>query len=270
MRKIAFLALAVLALQGCGEVNNGHRGFTLSYGKVSSPPLTEGLYFYWPMWPTGTELVQVKIKENNLKLKTEFFTGDNQAIDTELELVWSVEPSKVSDLYTNVGDLEAIETVKVKNNFLGAFKDVVGKQSIDNIVQNRDKVALQALSELREKLAPMGILVHTLNISDMQPAKAYRDAVEAKMVAKQGAEKAKMESVTVEEVAKQTIKAATADAEAMKIKTAALAQSKSLVEYEMVQMLKTTWNGALPTTVISSGGGGPLQMFNLDKVINKQ
>lgn len=259
--------MAALTLQSCGEVENGHRGFKLSYGKVTTAALEENLYWYWPMWPVGGELKQMSIKEQNLEVKTEFFTGDNQAIDADLKLVWSVEPSKVPELYTSTGALAQIEVLKVNNNFLNIFKDIVGKQSIDTIIQNRDKVGSMALVELREKLLPMGIIVHTLSIADLQPSPAYRTAVEAKMVAKQEAETAKNNTVRIEEIAKQTIKAANADAEAMRIKTQALSQNRGLVEYELVQVLKEKWDGKYPTTMI--GGGSAVPMFNLDKIISK-
>jgi len=59
-------------------------------------------------------------------------------------------------------------------------------------------------------------------------------------------QEAKNRTVKIEEEAKQKMLIAQADAESMKIRSQALSQNKSLVEYEAVQK----WNGVLPQIIM--------------------
>ena len=65
----------------------------------------------------------------------------------------------------------------------------------------------------------------------------------------------KNETVRIEEEAKQTVKTAQAEAEAMRIKSQALSQNKGLVEFEIAKK----WDGKLP--VYMMGNSVPLIDF---------
>lgn len=268
MKKL-ILILATLSLSACGFeiVDTGYRGVQRSMGEVVGEPLPEGLHFYNPF--TGS-ITEINVREYNFKTKTEAFTKDNQAVQMDVELVWSIDPKSVNKLFKEVGREDDIENVRVRNNFLGSLKDAIGRQDADTIIQNRDKAAGLALEETRKKFAPMGIMAHSLNLSNMSLNRDYQHAVEQKMIEKQKAEKAIFETRRITEVAKQTVETAKADAEAMRIKSQALAQNKGLVEFELAKK----WDGKLPVwmtgnsvpminiqqlnkpTVLHGGGGG--------------
>lgn len=252
---IVLLIFMATQLTACGFeiVDTGHRGVKRVLKKVEGEPLGEGLHFYNPF---TTSITEMYVREYNFKAQTEVFTKDNQSADVDFDLVWSLDPSKVGVLLTEVGDEEAIERVRVRNNFLGSLKDAFGKQDADSVIQNRDKVANIALTEVRKKFADLGIIAHTLNLSNVQFKPDYQKAVEQKMVEKQRADKAVYETVRIKEEAKQTIETAKADAEAIKIKSAALAQNKGLIELTLAER----WNGVLPQTML----GSSTPLLNLD------
>lgn len=56
------------------------------------------------------------------------------------------------------------------------------------------------------------------------------------------------DTVTIEEQAKQTVATARAEAEAMRIKSAALASNRGLVEFELAQK----WDGKLPVYMLGN------------------
>lgn len=257
---IALLIFMATQLTACGFeiVDTGHRGVKRVLKKVEGEPLGEGLHFYNPF---TTSITEVSIRETNYKAQTEVFTKDNQSADVNFELVWSIEPKKVGVLLTEVGDEEAIERTRVRNNFLGALKDAFGKQDADSVIQNRDKVATIALAEVRKKFSELGIVAHTLNLSNIEFKPDYQRAVEQKMVEKQRADKAVYETVRIKEEAKQTIETAKADAEAIKIKSAALAQNKGLIQLELAKR----WDGKLPQMML----GNSTPLLNLEKFKNE-
>lgn len=78
------------------------------------------------------------------------------------------------------------------------------------------------------------------------------------MVAIQQAEEAKNKTVKIREEADQRMISAKAEAESMKIRSQALSQNKSLVEYEAVQK----WDGKLPETML---GNSSVPFLNLTK-----
>lgn len=245
-----------LNLSACGFeiVDTGYRGVETNLGKVVGEPLPEGLHFYNPFTSGITEM---SVRESNLRETTESFTKDNQAVTMVVEFVWSIDPAFVGKIYKDVGrDLRDVERIRVKNNFLGALKDAIGKQDADTIIQNRDKAAMVALEEARKKLAPLGILAHSLNFANLDLNKEYQNAVEQKMIAKQLAEKAKNETVRIQEEARQTVETAKAEAESMRIKTQALAQNKGLVEFEIAKK----WDGKLPQYMM----GNSVPMINFE------
>ena len=103
----------------------------------------------------------------------------------------------------------------------------------------------------------------SIRLTDIEYSKQYAAAIENKQVAEQDAKREKNITLQEKERAEQKLINAKAEAEAMRIKTNALAQSKTLIEYERVQVEKIQaekWNGQLPENIYSSA---PLPILNL-------
>ena len=84
-------------------------------------------------------------------------------------------------------------------------------------------------------------------------------------VAQQEALTEKNKTEIAKQKAEQDLIKAKAEAEAMKIQTQALSQSKSLIEYERVQVEKIQaqkWDGRLPQNIYS---GVPLPILNVNQ-----
>jgi len=109
-------------------------------------------------------------------------------------------------------------------------------------VGKRDEARTKAEAEVIKNLATNHITATRLDFVNLDFDDAYEKAVEAKVVAVQRAAEAKNKTVEVEEKARQTVLAAEADAKAMQIKSNALKENKSLVEFNAVEK----WDGKLP------------------------
>jgi len=235
----ALLAIVLLAMVACTQVDTGHRGIEVQWKEVTGEPKKEGLYFYNPI---KTSIIQMSVKEEKYAGKTSIFTKDTQRTDVEFAVIWSIEPGHVGNLFKDIGNQDQIEDKILRPVVLGSVKDAIGQIIADDLISKRESATQSALDTIRRNLESRHIKISDLQFTDIDFDDNYERAVEEKVVAIQQAQKAKNETVRVKEVAAQTVMTATAQAEAMRIKSAALAQNKGLVEFELAQK----WDGKLP------------------------
>jgi regulator of protease activity HflC (stomatin/prohibitin superfamily) len=245
-------------ITACGFeiVDTGYRGVETRFGAVQGEPLPEGLHFYNPI---TTDIAEYSVQQETWKDKTPIFTKDTQRVDVEFAIVYYADPKSVHTLYRDVGGLGQLEEKIIKPVVLGSIKDAIGSVIADELVQKRELVTQQALTEVMENLKAKSVIVTDLQFTNLDFDDAYEKAVEQKVVAIQDAQKAVNETVRIKEQAKQTIETATAQAEAMRIQSAALSQNKGLVEYEIAKR----WDGKLP--VYMMGSSVPLLDLKLNK-----
>lgn len=256
MRNLIF-ALIALSLTACGfeVVDPGHRGIETNLGKVVGEPLPEGLHFYNPF---TSDIKEFNVRQETWASKTSIFTKDTQRVDVEFAVTYSPDPKMVTKIYLDVGREEALVEKIVKPVVLGSLKDAIGQVIADELVSKRELITKEALKEVRDNLAEKNVFVSDLQFTNLDFDDAYEHAVEEKVVATQKAQKAKNDTVTIQEEAKQTIATAQAEAEAMRIKSAALAQNKGLVEFEIAKK----WDGKLPVYMM----GNSVPMINFEQL----
>jgi prohibitin 2 len=240
-KSILFLALPLAA---CGQVDTGHRGVFVNFGHPTEV-VGEGLHWYNP-W--SYDLDQVDVRQIKWESTTETYTKDVQQATIRFALTYHLDPARVLNVYANVGKDWAATMVPqvVEQN----IKNVVGRaRAVEDAINNRGVVSDAIDKGITAQLRAKGIIVDGFQINDISFTKNFEEAVERKQVAVQNAETAKNTTVQIQEQANQRVIAANADAEAMKIKTAALAGNAKLVEYEAVQK----WNGQLPQYMLGNG-----------------
>jgi len=254
------LSFLMLFLTACGfeVVDTGHRGIEINFGKIVGEPLPEGLYFYNPF---TSHIIEYSVREEKWTNSTSIFTKDTQQVQVEFSVIFHVDAKQVGVLFRDVGAFDALGKNIIQPIVLGSIKDSIGEVIADELVQKRELVTKKALTEVKENLQARGVIVTDLQFTNLDFDDAYERAVEEKVVAIQNAQKAKNKTVEVEEVAKQTLTSAKANAEAMRIKSQALSQNKGLVEFEAVQK----WDGKLPQYMFGSGTTPFIDMRNLGK-----
>jgi prohibitin 2 len=242
-------------MTGCGmeQVDEGFRGIKTNFGKVEGEPLPPGLHFYNPF---TSDIFEMDVREQKLEGQTDAFTRDTQRVIVAFTVTYYPDPVKIGHLYAQFG--QQWDDKIVKAAVLGGMKDAIGQYIADDLVSKREIAKNAAETELKKSLASRSVTVTRLDFTNLDFDDAYEKAVEAKVVAIQKAAEAKNHTVEVEEKARQTVASAKADAEAMKIKTEALAQNKGLVEYEAIQK----WDGKLPEIML----GNTTPIINLDKL----
>ena len=246
MKKI-ILILVLLNFTGCGfaVVDTGYRGIETRFGAVQGLPFSEGLYFYNPF---TSSIIKFSVKQETWNEKTPIFTKDTQRVDVEFVVVYYADPNNVHSLYRDIGNLKMVEEKIVKPVVLGSIKDSIGSVIADELVMKREQVTKASLKEVQNNLKNRHIIVTDLQFTNLDFDDTYEKAVEEKVVAIQEAQKAKNETVRIEEEAKQTVKTAKAEAEAMRIKSEALSKNKALINFELAKK----WDGKLPNYMLGN------------------
>lgn len=247
---VALLGLSML-VTGCAEVvEAGNRGVKITLGEVNPEPLVEGLYFYNPFI---TDIKELSVKEQKWSAEAESFSQDAQAVHVSFALNWQPTPAKVAVLYRDKGeDYMNVLIPQVVNQHL---KEVIGRYKATDLIATREEVRTQIKNKIKAELQTKDINILDFAINDIDYNKAFRDAVEAKVVAVQRAEESKNKTVQVREEANQRVLAAQSEATAMRIKAQALAQNQNLVAYEALDVQRAAiekWNGELPTQMLGN------------------
>ena len=293
MKNVAlFTGLGVLILAGSisflgfSQIDAGFRGVKLTWGKVVSDSLPEGLYFYNPI---STSMVAIDTRLQREKIRLETYTKDIQQATMSLTVNYNIDPMKAHELYQRIG--LAYQNTLIEPNVLSSVKDVVGKVEADKFVNNRELVTQEIKEKISTILAPSHIIVQEVAIEDISFSGAFENAIEAKQIATQEAIKAQNETVRVTEEGKQQVIKAKADADsqkaasdarayAIKVESEAKAEatkqiglaeaaairekSKALSENSrLVELTKAEkWNGELPQNMY---GSAPLPILDVKK-----
>ena len=262
-RMISAVAIALLAVVFLSSsfvvIDAGHTGVVLTFGRVSSTVLQEGIHFKVPF---AQRIVSIDNRIVKLEVSTEAFSRDLQTISSVVAVNYHINKDMSYSLYKQVG--LGFEDVLVTPAVNEVLKAVTAKYTAQELVSSRNEVSTMLSDSLNEKLTGYGIYIDDLNIINWDFSEEYISAVEAKQVAEQTLIKTRTEQeqalvVANTEAEKRVI---AAEAKAKEIRTLADAQAESnrvlaeslsdlLIRYETLQK----WNGELPKV---TGGSTPI------------
>jgi regulator of protease activity HflC (stomatin/prohibitin superfamily) len=227
-------------------VDAGFTGVKKTLGKVENDGLAPGLYIVFPL---TTSIIQMDNRVQRYENKTAVYSKDVQQAEIAYVVNYSLEKDATVRMYAEVGVYWADKLIP--QVIQASMKNVIGQWNAMELIANRVKASDSIKMMIEETLKEHGIRINEFSLTNIDFQDAFEQAVEAKVVAVQEAERAKNKTVTVQEEANQRVIAAKADAEAMQIKTEALTKNQSLIMYEAV--LK--WDGQLPR-IMGGGAGG--------------
>ncbi|HZO09788.1 MAG TPA: prohibitin family protein [Myxococcota bacterium] len=246
LRTIAAVALALLALvlaTGCFYVvDPGERGVRVTLGSMADQFIAPGFGFKLPI---VTEIRRVNVQQDTREISAECFSSDLQQINIHLKVLYRIpEASVVSVLRDYAGNpFDKLILPRVQE----ATKEVTALKTAADIVKTREHIKLAALESSRAKIGDL-LVLEDLVIEDVALSKELEQAIEAKMVQQQEAEKAIFRMQQAKTDAETLIIKARADAESIRIQGEALEKAPKLVELKMVEK----WNGVAPQ-VVGSG-----------------
>ena len=250
---IAGLVVLVILLVVCNPiaiVNAGERGVKVTLGQVSDESYTEGVHFVMP-FVSSMHNMDVKTQKSNIA--TTVFTKDIQQARLTYVINYNLYADSAHKMYKQVGknykDTILIPIVE------GTVKNVIGGWNASDLIANRAKATSDILAKLQEQLDDNYINVTDFNITDIDYSDVFEKAIEGKVTAEQEALKAKNQTVQVQELARQKVISAEAEAKSIRIKAEALKQNRDLVNLTLAEK----WDGKLPQYMM----GNSVPLVNL-------
>lgn len=246
------VALVLLFLGACrpwGQVDAGHCGLKLSWGKVVSKPLGPGLWFFNPI---GGSLVTYDCREQRSDLRMNAYTKDVQSAEFQIVVTFSLDQSELVQLHNEIGPQYADKILAPA--VIGVTKDVIGCWEADKLINGRDKATKEIHTRVCDVLKGKPIRVSSVVLANIDYSDVFEKAIEDKQVAMQNAIRAKNKTQEIEEEARQKVIAAEAEAKSMQIRGDALKSNPGLVSLEAIQK----WDGKAPQTLVIGDGVKPL------------
>lgn len=301
MRKgsIGAILLAILIFGGlflgmmCMEkIPTGYVGVVYNMsGGVDGEVLSQGFHMVAPtkkvtVYSIGIEqsyLSSEKIGDSKEDESFSIPTSDGKTVRVNLEFSYRFDESRVAETFTKFKGKsgEVIKDTFIKPKIIAWTQEVSAGYPVTDIFgDKRTQINAELDTYLREKFEPYGIIIDTVNFTDISVDAETAAAIQKKVNAQQELELANIEAETAKiqankdrEVARvqaekdkevaairaeQKIIAAEADAEARLIAADAEAESnrkiaESLTPQLIEKMKYEQWDGKLPTVTNSDG-----------------
>lgn len=250
---VCFMAFIVI-ISSSGVISTGERGVKTRLGVVSGE-LNPGVYFKTP-FIEGVDTFDVQTQKEQIDASAA--SADLQTVNTTVAINYNIDSSKVTDLYTRIGD--DYKSKVIDPAIQEAVKASVASSTAEELITKRAQVTDKIESALASKLSLSDIQVTSVSIINFDFSPSFNAAIEAKVTAQQNALAAQNKLVQTEAEASSTIIQKTADAEAIKIQAQAI-NSQGGADYVQLQAIQK-WDGHLPSQMIP---GSSLPFINLTK-----
>ncbi len=257
---IAVALIALIVLTGTfGTVEAGERGVLLRFGEVVPGGTKDpGLYFKVPF------MDRVVILPTQIQKYTAPATSsskDLQVVSTEVTLNYQLNAAQVGEIYSTLRG--EYENRIIQPYIQEAVKSTTANYNAEELITQRPAVKSELQDLVTERLAPRGMSVVQLSITDFQFSSAFQAAIEAKVTAVQQALEAENALVRVEFEAKQQIARAQAEARGLELQKTQI--TPMLIRLRQIEVRRTAvekWNGVMPNVVTS---GRPVPMLDVFK-----
>src|SRR6267154_190775 len=262
------------------SVPTGSRGVVTQFGKIVGLE-GEGL----AILPPWQKLSNFSIRAERADIENaEGSTSDTQPVKVSMTVRYSIATDRVAEVfekYSHDGNLSSYVQTATQE----IFKAVTAKYTAPDLIAQRAKVSSDINAALREKLTLYGAQVINIDMRNFAFSDSYMHAINDKVTQEQLRLAAENKLKTVEAEQKQKVAVAEAEAnarkaqadgeayanltianaqaDALRVQNAALAQNKDVLELRRIEVERTKaerWNGALPTSIYA---GAPIPFLNV-------
>lgn len=219
----------------------GFSGVITRFGainRVAKPGLTLKM-------PLLEGMVKMDTRTQKDQVEAQSASKDLQTVKGTIAVNYHLNGSDATTVFQNIG-VDYQDKV-VSPAIQDTFKSITAKYTAQELIEKREEVRVLAQNELSTKLKQYFILVDNFNIVNFDFSDEYNKAIEAKQVAQQNLERAKLE-------AQASVTQAQGQADSQK----ALKDSGSLSAEYLQYLALTKWNGILPNYT-----GGNIPFVNI-------
>ncbi|MFJ4337042.1 SPFH domain-containing protein [Streptomyces sp. NPDC088915] len=165
-------------------------GVPVAFGKVGSP-MTSGLHLKSPF--TSVTTFSTRPVDLNLSDKdvVEVRSSQGGVMYAELTVKWAVVPGKSVELYRLAGSEDAIQQRLVFPDSREIVRNVFARYTSEQgYASDREKINAEIGALVKERLAPRGIDVTTVNLRNVKPSEALQGQIDRKIQQQQATERA--------------------------------------------------------------------------------
>ena len=239
---IVGVLLLFFVLKPWAQVGAGQRGVVLNFGAVQDIVLEEGIHFRTPIMQ---DIILIDVKIQKVVTDAKSSSSDLQDVDMAVALNYNIIPENANIVYQTIGT--EYKSRIIDPAIQEVMKAVSARYTAEELITKRPVVSSEMREALKERLLEANISVVAFSIINFSFSQTFTDAIEAKQTAEQNALKAKRDLDRIKVEAEQTIAAATAEAEALRLQKMNI--SPDLIELRRIEAeLKAIekWNGVLP------------------------
>lgn len=249
------VVLGFLSFQMFHIVPPGHRGISITLGKVAPAELPEGITFKWPFIQ---RIIDFPIMQLGANGKAPSFSSDLQNISFTYTVMYRVPANQVVKLFQQYKG-EPYATL-IEPRVQEVIKQVTALSRAEDLVKNRERVKDDVVVKLRQAVGDV-LQIIDLSITNIDLSDLLEQAIEQKVVREQEALAKSFELDKERKQAEITIVRAEAEAKAVGIKGDALKSSPEVIQLEIAQR----WDGKAPLSVSVGHGGGTNILLPLNK-----
>lgn len=266
---IVIIAAIILVAMCTTRIPTGYVGVVYNMnGGVSEEVLSQGWHIVSPTkkvttYSVGIEQSYLSSEKKGDSEKDESFnipTSDGKTVKVNLEFSYRFDSEKISNTFTQFKGKsgEEVKDSFIKPKIIAWTQEVSATYPVTDIFgDKRTQINTDLDTYLKEKFKPYGIIIDTVNFTDISVDDETAKAIQKKVTAQQELELANIEKQKAKVQAEQKVIDAQGEADAKKIAAEAEAKankeiSKSLTS-ELIEKIKyEKWNGEVPQVQGSS------------------
>lgn len=250
--------VAMIVLSPFTIVSSTEQAIVFNWGRIDRV-LGEGLHWITPI----SESVQkIDVTTQKAEVEANAASKDLQTVNAKLAINYNIPIEKVEVLWRT---FEGRQNERIIfPSIQEAVKSATAKYTAEELITKRELVKDDILSNLKERLSPVNILVSNVSITDFDFSASFNQAIEAKVTAEQNALAAKNKLEQIKYEAEQRVATAEAEARAIRLQSDAANNEKyvSLKRLEVNLEFAKRWNGVLPVNLYGSAPIPFLQLGN--------
>lgn len=249
---IAVVIIGILfGFASCKIVKPGYRGILITGGHMSEDIKEPGMHFRFPILQRiiSMPILIQSATFDNLSAAS----NSMQDVFTDVQINYHIDPTRVCEYYNKFkSDPEAIMKSTIAAKLKEAVKTSTPRYSTEQLLQQRTAVRDSIYISISKVAAKYGVIVDEFSMTNFRFSPGYQASIEEKQILEQKTISAARKNDVAELEGKAKVISAKAEAEANRLRQAAI--TDELIRYEAVQK----WDGKLPQVT-----GGNIPFINI-------
>lgn len=254
---VIFLSFIFLVASMVRLIPPGNVGVVIVFGKVNEQTLKNGLHLVNPF--ASVEKMSIRTEEYTMSVAPregqvkgddaiEALTSEGLMVRLDMTVWYHLIPEGAAEVYSTLG-LNYVAKI-VRPAARTSIRNVISNYKVEDIyTQNRESVSIQISENLREAVKDRNVEIERVLLRDVKLPAKVQNEIDAKMAAKQEAEK--MEFVLDKERREAERKAVEAKGVSDYNKIIAQSLSRSYLQWYYIKTLQQLVNSPNNTVIVT-------------------